>query len=286
MEGRKERNMANWFSEEDAGDWSRSICLRPQSQKLETSVFYCLHHKVIHTSPHSSLALSRAKLLKGIYSNASSLSLSLSLLLLSSHAQDADSKLVLSRTKLSRFEKDYIFDSADTKGFTVVYRLIFHLLNIISIGHRAHTMYIGVHVPGASGSKRRSHHRRHRHHRHHYQPGIAEEASNLADNCTSLFIKYHRPFQITELMIKLLKWIHMFVCSDHSTIAARSVHFGRRGRWRRRRTRIASTFLWNGRTVLQQRRRWGWMEWNCSVSCHYDDETSTLWAFLKWIAFF
>ena len=214
------------------------------------------------------------------------LSLSLSLLLLSSQAQDADSKLVLSRTKLSRFEKDYIFDSADTKGFTVVYRLIFHLLNIISIGHRAHTMYIGVHVPGASGSKRRSHHRRHRHHRHHYQPGIAEEASNLADNCTSLFIKYHRPFQITELMIKLLKWIHMFVCSDHSTIAARSVHFGRRGRWRRRRTRIASTFLWNGRTVLQQRRRWGWMEWNCSVSCHYDDETSTLWAFLKWIAFF
>ncbi|XP_046442370.1 electroneutral sodium bicarbonate exchanger 1-like isoform X2 [Daphnia pulex] len=48
-------------------------------------------------------------------------------------------------------------------------------------GHRAHTMYVGVHVP-SNGNKRRSHHRRHRHHhRHQHQPGIAEEASP-ADN--------------------------------------------------------------------------------------------------------
>ncbi|CAG7818939.1 unnamed protein product [Allacma fusca] len=36
-------------------------------------------------------------------------------------------------------------------------------------GHRAHTVYVGVHVPGAGGlnggHRRRSHHRRHRHHK-------------------------------------------------------------------------------------------------------------------------
>ena len=50
-------------------------------------------------------------------------------------------------------------------------------------GHRAHTMYVGLHVPSSSNPtrKRSSHHRRH--HRHHRQqpPGIAEEGSP-ADN--------------------------------------------------------------------------------------------------------
>ncbi|XP_045033859.1 electroneutral sodium bicarbonate exchanger 1 isoform X3 [Daphnia magna] len=49
-------------------------------------------------------------------------------------------------------------------------------------GHRAHTMYVGVHVPSSVNKRRSSHHRRHRHHhRHQHQPGIAEEASP-ADN--------------------------------------------------------------------------------------------------------
>ncbi|XP_059350576.1 sodium-driven chloride bicarbonate exchanger-like isoform X2 [Daphnia carinata] len=49
-------------------------------------------------------------------------------------------------------------------------------------GHRAHTMYVGVHVPSSGNKRRSSHHRRHRHHhRHQHQPGIAEEASP-ADN--------------------------------------------------------------------------------------------------------
>lgn len=48
-------------------------------------------------------------------------------------------------------------------------------------GHRAHTMYVGLHVPG-SAAKKKTHHRRHRHHhRQQQQPGIAEEGS-LANN--------------------------------------------------------------------------------------------------------
>jgi len=45
-------------------------------------------------------------------------------------------------------------------------------------GHRAHTMYVGLHVPGSGNParKRSSHHRRHRHHRQ-QPPGIAEEGS-------------------------------------------------------------------------------------------------------------
>lgn len=43
--------------------------------------------------------------------------------------------------------------------------------NILFSGHRAHTVFVGVHVPGQGdaagpvGHRRRSHHRRHRHHR-------------------------------------------------------------------------------------------------------------------------
>ena len=61
--------------------------------------------------------------------------------------------------------------------------------SFISEGHRAHTMYVGVHLPSTGGSgssaKRRSHHRRHRHHRHHqhHQPGIEEEGANASDSC-------------------------------------------------------------------------------------------------------
>ncbi len=40
----------------------------------------------------------------------------------------------------------------------------------LSSGHRAHTVFVGVHVPGqgptsAGGHRKRSHHRRHRHHK-------------------------------------------------------------------------------------------------------------------------
>ncbi|KAJ9596827.1 hypothetical protein L9F63_012160, partial [Diploptera punctata] len=47
-----------------------------------------------------------------------------------------------------------------------------------SFRHRAHTVYVGVHLPGI---KRRSHHRRHK---HHHKNGISKDASpgNDEDN--------------------------------------------------------------------------------------------------------
>ncbi|XP_076044221.1 na[+]-driven anion exchanger 1 isoform X4 [Oratosquilla oratoria] len=40
-------------------------------------------------------------------------------------------------------------------------------------GHRAHSIYVGVHVPG--GHRRRTRHHRHRHHRHHSSSGKGQE---------------------------------------------------------------------------------------------------------------
>lgn len=142
---------------------------------------------------------------------------------------------------------------------------------IVSLGHRAHTMYIGVHVPGATGGRRRSsHHRRHRHRQHPHQPGIAEEGSTMADNC--------------KLMMGVNNWkleieIEIFnYGSCHSTVATGSIYSWRRGRRRWRCSRIPSTFLRNGRIVLQQRRRRGRMERNGSVLIHKNQwRTQSVW---------
>ena len=45
------------------------------------------------------------------------------------------------------------------------------MYGVLSTGHRAHNVYVGVHLPGF---KRRSHHRRHR---HHHKNGIGKDPS-------------------------------------------------------------------------------------------------------------
>lgn len=123
-------------------------------------------------------------------------------------------------------------------------------------GHRAHTMYVGVHLPSTNPTKRRSHHRRHRRHQHH-QPGIAEEGS-VTDKGITANLGVVKP----HLLIGSLNSVNN---RSDPAFPARPVHFGGGGGWRWSDSRVASSLLRDGRTLLQSRSWWSGMGWNCTV---------------------
>jgi len=73
----------------------------------------------------------------------------------------------------------------------------------LSTGHRAHNVYIGVHLPGF---KRRSHHRRHR---HHHKNGIGKDpnASSTDDDdrpSESIYVLYCTVFFLFSALSALV----------------------------------------------------------------------------------